>query len=125
MTTIRSFSARCGGAGPRHGRIGDGKHRWRRELCGPVRAAVGCAAVTVAAEPSVARSSALAPTGGLIEIEFASGARVRISGGVECCDDLCGGRSSDRWSKLIRGCRAAAEPEQFLRRLLGQTQERG
>jgi transposase len=92
MTTIRSFSTRCGGAGARHGRTAVAReagihasplYRRRQELCGPVRAAVGCAAVTVAAEPSVARSSALAPTGGLIEIEFASGARVRISGGVD------------------------------------------
>lgn len=58
-------------------------YRWRQELCGPARAAPGFAAVTIAGEPRVARSPTLAPAGGLIEIEFATGARLRISGAVD------------------------------------------
>jgi transposase len=58
-------------------------YRWRQELCGPARAAAGFAAVTIAAEPNGVRSPTLAPSGGLIEIEFASGARLRISGAVD------------------------------------------
>ena len=30
-------------------------YRWRQELCGPARAAAGCAAVTISAEPGTAR----------------------------------------------------------------------
>jgi transposase len=58
-------------------------YRWRQELCGPARAAAGFAAVTIAAEPSVVASPTLAPAGGLIEIELATGARLRISGAVD------------------------------------------
>ena len=46
---------------------------WRRQFCGPRQERF--AAVRVGSEPS--------PTG-LIEIEFASGARMRISGAVDC-----------------------------------------
>jgi transposase len=58
-------------------------YRWRQELCGPSRAAPGFAAVTIAPEPCVAASSAMAASGGLIEIELASGARIRISGAAD------------------------------------------
>ena len=57
-------------------------YRWRQELCGPARATPGFAAVTIAPEPSVAASAAIAPHG-LIEIELATGARIRISGAVD------------------------------------------
>jgi transposase len=58
-------------------------YRWRQELCGSAGAAPGFAAVTIAAEPGRAASPVLAPVGGLIEIELATGARVRISGVVD------------------------------------------
>lgn len=58
-------------------------YRWRQELCGPAHPTAGFAAVTIAAEPSVALRPTLAPAGGLIEIEFATGARLRISGAVD------------------------------------------
>jgi transposase len=57
-------------------------YRWRQELCGAARASPGFAAVTIAPEPSVAASAAIAPDG-LIEIELATGARIRISGAVD------------------------------------------
>src|SRR3954451_11614533 len=57
-------------------------YRWRQELCGPARATAGFAAVTIAPEPSVAASAAIGPHG-LIEIELATGARIRISGAVD------------------------------------------
>ena len=56
-------------------------YRWRQELCGPARAAPGFAAVTIAPEPGVSASPMVA--NGLIEIELATGARVRISGAVD------------------------------------------
>jgi transposase len=58
-------------------------YRWRQELCGPARAAAGFAAVTIAAEPSLAPRPASATGDGLIEIELASGTRLRISGAVD------------------------------------------
>lgn len=53
--------------------------RWRQQLCARSAPAPGFAAVAVTAEPL---GSAAAPCG-LIEIELASGARVRISGAVD------------------------------------------
>jgi transposase len=47
---------------------------WRKQLCGPARKAAAFAAVTVA--PSSVSSS-------MIEVEFATGARVRITGGTD------------------------------------------
>jgi transposase len=58
-------------------------YRWRQELCGQARAAPGFAAVTIAPEPGVAASPAIAALHGLIEIELATGARIRISGAVD------------------------------------------
>jgi transposase len=65
-------------------------HLWRRQArtgvvrgeraAGTADRAVSFAAVTVAAEPA---SASPAPAPGLIEIEFACGARLRISGAVE------------------------------------------
>jgi transposase len=56
-------------------------YRWRQELCGAARAEQqGFAAVTIAAEPSLAPRPTIASSGGLIEIELACGARLRISG---------------------------------------------
>ena len=58
-------------------------YRWRQELCGSGRVAAGFAAVTIAPEPCAAASTAMAAPRGLIEIELATGARVRISGAVD------------------------------------------
>ena len=57
--------------------------RWRQQLC--ARGAVGpaFAAVTLAGEPSGSPAPALPGPWGVIEIEFASGAPLRISGGVD------------------------------------------
>jgi transposase len=52
---------------------------WRRQLCSRPKTTPGFAAVRVAAEPA---SMAL-PGSGLIEIEFASGARMRITGATD------------------------------------------
>lgn len=52
-------------------------YRWRRDLCERARGAPAFAAVTIA-------PAAVAPAAaGVIEIEFACGARLRISGTVE------------------------------------------
>jgi transposase len=53
-------------------------YRWRRDLCGRAGGAPGFAAVTIA-------PAAVAPmaTAGMMEIEFACGARLRITGAVE------------------------------------------
>jgi transposase len=50
---------------------------WRQQLCGEAAAAPGFSAVAIAAE------SAASPAQGLIEIEFGSGARIRISGAAD------------------------------------------
>ena len=58
--------------------------RWRRQLCRPLAALPDFAAVTVAAGEPVGHSSSVASSSiGLIEIEWAAGTRVRISGAVE------------------------------------------
>jgi transposase len=48
--------------------------RWRHELCGPARERPAFSPVTVVPEP---------PALGLIEIEFAHGARMRITGAAD------------------------------------------
>jgi transposase len=52
---------------------------WRRQLLRPSQAAASFAAVRIAAEPG----SAGLPAGGLIEVEFASGSRMRITGPID------------------------------------------
>ncbi len=57
--------------------------RWRRQLCGPAQAAPIFAAVAVVPEP-VAPSAPQVPTmSGLIEIELADGARLKITGAAD------------------------------------------
>jgi transposase len=56
--------------------------RWRQQLCERSAAAPGFAAVTIATQPWLAGSPA-SPSAGVIEIEFAEGTRLRISGAVE------------------------------------------
>jgi transposase len=53
--------------------------RWRQQLCGVAQARGGRSPVVVAAEPGEA--SAL--SNGAIEIEFSTGARMRITGPVD------------------------------------------
>jgi len=55
--------------------------RWRQELCRRDEAPSRFAAVTVSAEP--VSTPALPTPPGVIEIEFASGARLRITGAVD------------------------------------------
>jgi transposase len=50
--------------------------RWRQELCGRGRAAPGFSAVAVVPEVAATPSTA-------IEVEFATGARLRITGPVD------------------------------------------
>jgi transposase len=57
--------------------------RWRRELCGRRRSEPGFVALTVAAEPGPSSREPLAVTAGIIDIEFATGVRVRITGAVD------------------------------------------
>jgi transposase len=57
--------------------------RWRQQLCAHGTAAPAFAAVTLAGEPSGRTAAALPGPLGLIEIEFASGSRLRISGAVD------------------------------------------
>jgi transposase len=52
---------------------------WRRQLLRPLQPAARFAAVRIAAEPA----SAGLPAGGLIEVEFANGSRMRISGAID------------------------------------------
>lgn len=52
---------------------------WRRQLLRPWPAAAGFAAVRITAEPA----SAGLPAGGLIEVEFANGSRMRITGPID------------------------------------------
>lgn len=54
--------------------------RWRQQLCGPPQAEPSFAAVAVVPEPG-----AIMPpvTAGVIEIEFATGGRMRITGPVD------------------------------------------
>jgi transposase len=55
--------------------------RWRQELCGRDEARSTFAAVTVSAGP--VSTPALPTPPGVIEIEFASGVRLRITGSVD------------------------------------------
>ncbi len=57
--------------------------RWRRELCGPAPSTSVFSPVAIAAGPE-AISTAVAPgTGSAIEIELATGGRMRITGPVD------------------------------------------
>jgi transposase len=58
-------------------------YRWRQELCGSARAAPGFAAVTIAPGPGAAASPLIATPCGVIEIELATGVRLRISGAAD------------------------------------------
>src|SRR5712691_5497603 len=53
---------------------------WRRQLCAGPQVAAGFAAVRIAADPASATALSLP---GVIDIEFATGARMRITGPVD------------------------------------------
>jgi transposase len=57
--------------------------RWRQQLCDRPAPGPGFAAVTIATEPSPVGSPAVPIGAGFIEIEFAGGARLRLSGAVD------------------------------------------
>jgi transposase len=56
--------------------------RWRQQLCSPAPTAPAFSAVTVAPEPGAASSLGLLAPQEAIEVEFATGARMRIAGPV-------------------------------------------
>ena len=55
--------------------------RWRRQLCGPARSAPAFSAVTVVADPEPSGSAPA--NSNAIEVEFATGGRMRITGPVD------------------------------------------
>jgi transposase len=71
--------------------------RWRQELCRRAEASSTFAAVTVSAEP--VSTPALPAVCGVIEIEFASGKRLRITGAVDAAT------LSAAMAALVRGGR--------------------
>ena len=56
--------------------------RWRRQLCGPARSAPAFSAVAVVPGPEPS-GSAVPVNGSAIEVEFATGGRMRITGPVD------------------------------------------
>jgi transposase len=56
--------------------------RWRRQLCGPAASAPAFSAVTVVADAEPSGSAASANSNA-IEVEFATGGRMRITGPVD------------------------------------------
>lgn len=57
--------------------------RWRQELCGPARAAPRFSAVTVVPGAGAAAGSSQAMSAAAIEVEFASGTRMRFASPVD------------------------------------------
>ena len=57
--------------------------RWRRQLCGPSQPTPAFAAVALVPEPVPTPASLPISPAGVIDIEFAAGARVRIAGVVD------------------------------------------
>ncbi len=57
--------------------------RWRRQLCGPSQPTPAFAAVALVPEPVTTPAPLSSSPAGVIDIEFAAGARVRISGAVD------------------------------------------
>ncbi len=56
--------------------------RWRQQLCRPLNVPT-FAAVALAPEPAAVAAQPLPAPPGVIEVEFAAGARVRISGAAD------------------------------------------
>jgi transposase len=57
--------------------------RWRQELCRPTAAAAVFSPVVVAHEPGAAVAAAVPVPPAAIEVEFATGARLRITGPLD------------------------------------------
>jgi transposase len=57
--------------------------RWRQQLCERTQVPAAFNPVPIAAEPKVASSPPVAERTGVIEIEFATGGRMRITGAVD------------------------------------------
>jgi transposase len=57
--------------------------RWRQQLCERVQIPVGFNPVAIAAEPASPAVPAVSETAGSIEVEFATGGRMRITGPVD------------------------------------------
>jgi transposase len=57
--------------------------RWRRQLCGPPQMTPAFAAVALASKPVAAPALLSCSPAGVIDIEFAAAARVRICGAVD------------------------------------------
>ena len=57
--------------------------RWRQELCSPPQAIPAFSAVVIAPGPGAVSAAALPTPAGAIEVEFATGARMRITGPVD------------------------------------------
>ena len=58
-------------------------YRWRQQFCGRAGDGAHFAAVTIAADRHIAANAACSAAAGLVEVEFASGARLRITGAVD------------------------------------------
>jgi transposase len=57
--------------------------RWRQQLCERAQVPAAFNPVTIAAEPAPSSASSVSEPAGVIEIEFAAGGRMRITGPVE------------------------------------------
>jgi transposase len=57
--------------------------RWRQDLCERSQAPAAFNLVAITPEPEVASAPPVAERGGVIEIEFATGGRMRITGAVD------------------------------------------
>ena len=57
--------------------------RWRRQLCSPSRGAPTFTPISITAEPGPTPALPLPVTPSIIEIEFATGARMRMTGPIE------------------------------------------
>jgi transposase len=57
--------------------------RWRQELCSPAPSEPVFSAVAISSEPAPVLTPTLPAASGAIEVEFATGARMRITGPVD------------------------------------------
>jgi transposase len=58
-------------------------YRWRQQLCGRAGDGAHFAAMVTAADRPIAVNAAMSAVAGLVEVELASGARLRITGAVD------------------------------------------
>jgi transposase len=57
--------------------------RWRRQLCGPAQSPAVFSPVAITAGPEAVLTAAAPATGSAIEIELATGGRMRITGPLD------------------------------------------